>query len=282
MTGRRTLLLSLCAGALAAAPAHAEDVPIEISWQGDPPTSISRSGDDGQPNLTCDQATRTCRGHFSVRGNGLERRTLIVTYGLFNHPIDVRIYRLSPGVIFTVTYQGQRSCTEARVNLLSVQANNLADAINRSLAAGQLLSIASPNDCDANLQWRAAQARYNQSVRMAHLSRGLFLVNDQIARDYRGQAERHGVSVAVELAAYADTELQLEAVQLVAARTEAQAQHAYMLAGEINDLLTERLRSDQAIRQAFRVQGVVERQLALDGAYLRTMSVRYGYGGPED
>jgi hypothetical protein len=253
-------------------PLPGNDIPVEVRWSGARPSSINISTEGGLKPMRYDERRQIFTESISVTGSHPQRRTLIVSYGTFNHPLDIRVHSVLPSITFGIDHQPQPSCTQTKVLAAGSQSNNLPDAIKRMVGAGQLLSIQSPNDCDQSLRLHAAQARYRQNVRMGHLSQGLFLVNDHIKNDYLQLASQQGVAVNSELAAYAQAEAGLEAVQLVAARTAAQEANDFAAAAEINGYIEQRLAADVAAREVFAQQGITQIRLAADSRFLNALA----------
>jgi hypothetical protein len=246
---------------------QAADIPIEIRWEGERPNWIAEVVGGAMTYLARDEAAHVFRGILSVNSPDYERRSFVVDYPGFRHPIDIRVHLVSPPVRFTIRSQLSASCTDVRVTAYSQTPSTLPDAIDWSIGASQLLSIKRPNDCDDNLRFRAVSARYRQSVRMGALSRGLFLVNPAVAEEYRQLARARGISVASEMGAYAVAEVGLEPAQLFAARDWALKQGNAARVAEIDDFMLQRIGRSEGVREIFRQQGVTRRGLLRQASY---------------
>jgi hypothetical protein len=278
--------LRACAAAAAAAlpigTALAATIPIEIRWAGTQPSSINISTAGGLQPLTYDSQGQVYRGTISIASATPQRRTVIISYGTFNHPIDLRVHSVLPAISFGVEHRPQASCTSNKVKASGEPSSNLVDALNRAVAAGQLLSIESPNDCGPALRPNAAQARYRQNVRMSQLSQGLFLINEQIKQEYQELAGLQQGQVAAEIAAYAQAEARLEAVQLIAARDNAQEARDFVSAAAISNYVEERIAADPAARETFAREGITADRAASDSRFLDALATQQAMTAPNE
>lgn len=276
------MIRKMMAGAIGAAaalcalsgPARAQTaIPIKIQWDGEQPTSISQLTDGGPRALDYREATRSFEGAIDVAGATPERRSLLLSYGGRNYRLDLRVSSaLRSGISFVVQFRSARSCTSGNVQNVSKSTDNMPDALTAVLAAGQLLNIATPNDCDSALRRLAIQSRYMRSMQLGLLSGGLFLVPDEYKSDYRTAEVEFGRDagrVDVQLAAYADLEQRMEAIQLATAQNAAINARDFGLASDINTAMIARVDSDPAIRVAYDRQGATRERLVRDAATIR-------------
>lgn len=265
-------LMALAAALAASGPSWAKDIPVEIRWQGTKPTTVSKTVPGGFRPLTHDAQSDSFKGTVEIDGDVPQRRTFIVNYGGYNHPIDVRVHRFLKDIEFTVSLQPATSCTERRVLLAGKQANSVPDALQGIASAGQLLNIASPNDCDKNLAWNAKRTRYRQNVRLMQLSSGFFLISPQFAEDYQHSAQLRNIDVAGEVQDYARQEAGLEAVLLRVARQDAQENRDFGLAASISEAMYMRTESDTEAREAYAGEGLRSETLLQDTQWLQTLA----------
>lgn len=254
--GAIIVLLALCPSVAATTQSG---VPISIQWDGEKPDSIDQVVNGGLSRLAYDTATRTFRGTFEMEGNLPQRRTLILSYGGHNYPLDLRVSStLRNGVSFAVRFRSLRSCTNTHVGNVSKSVNTMPDALTAVLTAGHLLNIATPNDCDPALRRLAVQSRYMRNVQLGIFSQGLFLVPEEFRTEFR-QAElgsgRSEATVDLQLARYANIELQLEAIQFVRARNQAISARDINLAIDITNTMITRVDSNATIRAAYELHG---------------------------
>lgn len=268
MTRARWILIWLLGMPLAA---EARDIPMDIRWSGTAPTEVLLVVPGGVDQLSQDSQSPTYRGEISVPSGKPERRTIIVRYGSFSHPVDFRVHGGLSRVTFFVAHQRQGSCTRTRVRYAAIESDNLADAVSRSVAAGELISIPEPNACDGDLRFRAVRARFLQNAKMAELSNGFFLINRDVERQYRQEARARGLNVDEEVAAFIDQDEKYEARQLLVFRYAAHVTGNYDLALEVNDLIGERIASDAEAAVLYQAQGATESNLA---AYARAFEVQ--------
>lgn len=240
----------------------AKDIPIEIYWSGTEPSGVFLGVPGGFQPLVSQANSTVFRGRTSVTGDRPERKTITVRYGSYSHPFDFRAHRTLSRVTFSVNHQVQGSCTSTRVREATAPSDNLLDAVNRSVAAGELINIPEPNACDRNLRFTAVRARYLQNAKMAELSNGFFLINRDVEEQYRQAAGKRGVNIDLELAAYQARDQEYEARQLVVFRTAAQAVGNYELALETNELMASRIASDAVAAAIYRKQGITNAALA--------------------
>jgi hypothetical protein len=263
------LLMAVASLSIRSGAADAKDIPVEVHWVGAAPTQVLLSVPGGFQPLHRDPQRAIFRGQISIVQNNLQRRTLTVQYGYFSHPFDIRVHHNLARVAFSVTHQQQRSCTLARVQQASAPADNLPDAVNRSVAAGELLTIEEPNACDSNLRFGAARARFRQNVRMAELSNGFFMINPAVEEQYRREARQRLLSVEQEVAAYRQQDRLREARQLVAFRTAAEGVGNYDLAMDVTRLMAARIASDPDAAALYSQQGLTRSAVA---AYMNDLS----------
>jgi hypothetical protein len=232
------------------------------------------SEDGGFRSLNKNVGTNSFVGSISVSGEAPQRRTIIVRYGTFYQPFDVRVHRFLGTIGFAVEHEKQPSCTSIRVQEAGSYSDSLPDSINREINAGELMAIPEPNRCDANLRLAAARAKYRQSVRMSQLSNGLFLINPEIKQQYELIAAERGVPVQMEVAAYDKQDQELEAKQLATVRSLAQAEGDYTRALQVNDYMAERVETGKGVAAFYRKQGVTSTGLAADSKYLQALAVK--------
>jgi hypothetical protein len=238
--------------------ASARSVPVEIYWSGIQPGGVFLSIPGGFQALKIDAGGRVFRGSIEIGGDRPQRKTITVRYGAYNHPFDIRVHRTLGRVAFSVNHTVQSSCTSTRVSDASNLSDNLADAVNRSVSAGELVSIPEPNACDENLHFSALRARYRQNAKMAELSNGFFLINRTVEEQYKEAARNRGLNVGRELAEYEARDDELEARQLVVFRAAAQAVGNYGLALETNQLIAARLSADARTAVLYQQQGLTD------------------------
>lgn len=270
VAGAASTLVLLCAQA---GPAHAQGgIPISIKWEGEQPASISQQTAGGMRQLDYDAASRTFRGTLETTSTP-QRRSLFVSFGGNNYPLDLRVSStLRSGISFVVQFRPLRSCTSGNVLNVTKSASSMPDALNAMLAAGQLLNIASPNDCDSAQRRLAIQSRYMRSVQLGMLSGGLFMVREEFRSEFRTaevDAGRTALQVDGQLANYAAIEQRLEAIQLVTARDSAITARDFELADQINTTMIARIDSDPAIRMAYERQGATRTRLVAHANEIR-------------
>ena len=249
--------------------ATAKQVPVDIYWGGAAPSQVLVNVPGGMKPLQRDGAAMVFRGTMSLPDGSPERRTIIVRYGSYSHPFDIRVHRGLSRVTFFVSHTVQGSCTHVHVSQARAISDNLADAVSRSVAAGELISISEPNACNDELRFTALQARFQQNAAMTNLSNGFFLMNREIEREYKREALARGLNVDTELAQYTVRERSFEARQLAAFRTAAQAVGNYPLALNVNDLMAKQISSDPKIADFYRQQGLTAASVAAYGQTLQ-------------
>lgn len=281
---KTTIVLIACV-ATAAGSASARDIPVKIDWLGIQPTSINITGTSGFPSIDYDPLTKKFEGTLTVNGNAPERRTFIIRYNGYNHRLDVRVHRFLDKIEFDVKMQPAQSCTGRKVLDVGKKSASMPDALTGTIAAGQLLSIASPNNCDKTQEWNAIQARYRQNVRLMHLSNGLFLVTPQFAEAYRegaqglaanGRTRVNSRDIEGEIAQYAKQEAELEAVQFRIARDQATDKKNFALAAAVSDAMYQRTLAGEAVEAAYRKEGMLQQKLAEDTIYLKNVAAGRG------
>ena len=256
MRGNRMALPIIAALAALPVPVLAKDVPIEIYWSGDAPTEVLVTVPGGLQPLQKDSTSRVFRGQIALPDDKPERRTITVEYSDYNHPFDVRLHRYLPRVTFLVSHKAQPSCTSIRVVEAGRPPDNLVDAVARSVAAGELISIAEPNACNSDLRFEALRARFRQNAKMAEISNGFFLMNRSIEDQYKQAALARHASVDQELAEYEAKDIQREVGQLLAFRTAAAGSQNYDLAIKINSFMVGRISSGSATAALYQQQGI--------------------------
>lgn len=170
-------------GVCAAGPADAK--PIQIRWSVTQPTAV-----------TVDTMTPLQYKDRAFEGQVPEgKHTVVIGYQIqynrfygdvFNQPFKILVTNSMPSVNFEITHLPQKYCTEALVERVESTSTTPQDAVNRFVAAGQLLDIPrNPGGCDPELRARAIRARHDQNVAMWKLDPGLFEPDDMFSAELK-------------------------------------------------------------------------------------------------
>lgn len=255
----------ISAGALAA------DVPLTVRvGGGDPVQAVELKGETGLVALARSPDGSSFRGKIVVSGNGAMLQSIVVSYADFGYPLLLRVHQHFPRVEFPIKARLPASCTVSQVENAEGQTSDLGTAISQSIQAARLASIKGNDRCDAALQARAVTAKFRNARRMSQLSQGLFSVPQEMLADYRSLGAA-GTAIA-EINRYKMESLELQVVQLVALRDEAQSDGDFGKAAAIQQTIADEANSSDEVATAFAKMGVDKASIRKDSAFLSNMA----------
>lgn len=264
------LFSALVAGCLSVA-AIAATVPLTVRVNGDPVQSIDLAGELGLVPLTKEENGARFTGAIDVNSPGVVIQPLVVSYSDFRYPMSLTLHPYLKFVAFPLELKPAASCTRSRIEAVEGEVTTLPDAINNSLLATRLASIQGNDRCYGPLRSRAIRAKFRNARRMAQLSKGLFVVPEELIAEYQ-QALPTSQSAAAEVERYKTEALELQGIQLVAARGEAQRDRLFTAAAAIQQVIANEARAKGETREAFENVGLSAKRIATDSAYLSTMA----------
>lgn len=255
-------------------PALATGVPVEIEWEKIKPIRILHQTQGGTDDLRYDSARKTFTGMLDVPDRSVQVHTLFVDYGGKKIPLYLKVNSFLPKVSFRLSLERADSCKKDYVDAVDRAVSTWPDALGAMLGASQLLNIQSPNDCGM-LETTVVRARYNRTVQLAQLSKGLFQIDDELrvafvnsfTSDMRGHAE-------ATAKAYADQIEGLEAAQLIELRNEAQGQRDFTTAADISSMMLERISANPDLRAKYAGEGITPGNLKADMRYLDSRALQ--------
>lgn len=255
-------------GLLLAGTASAESVPLTVRVNnGDPVQSVDFAGRSGLVELQKSPDGHRFTGSIRVDSGDSVSQQLVINYPDFGYPMLLRVFRHLPQVEFPVGARLPSACTLAKIVSVEAQTTDLASAISKSIQAARLASIEGNDRCDAGLRARAIAAKFRNARRMAQLSQGLFVIPDQLIAEYRSLPTAS--TAAAEINRYASEAIELQAVQLVAARTEAQRDGKFAEAAAIQGIIRDQAAQSEV---AFARVGLTKSRIEADSAFLDTMA----------
>lgn len=265
---------SLWLAGLATVSGMAAAAPIAIVVQGEG-TALKGVALSDERGLTAFAKSPDGSFHGTIDSDSFkpQAHVLIISYPDFKLPVRLRLHQLSRPVTIPVELTQIGSCTQRHVIAVEGMAPTLPDAINRFFRAGRLLNIAGNDACDAALSSRAAQALYKSSVRMNHLSKGLFAIPDEVADLYIEKSADPATARRV-VAEYQQQAIGLEAVQLASARDDAQGRGDFAAAASIQDVLAEQISESSDTREAYKEVGLTEDRVMADKTFLDARAER--------
>ena len=177
MKNLHRIAFATAAATLPLTSAGAQQIPLQVLWSGDPPTVLVQEPGGPAPLRDRDDRAKIIRGTLPVG-----EQTVTVQYGDFNLPFGIRVSSTLPRVSLMINHSRRKYCTERLIREAEAPAVTLPDAINRFVAAGQLLAIpADRGGCDSELRIRAMVARGDRNQQMWAFNRALYIPNSLFA-----------------------------------------------------------------------------------------------------
>lgn len=263
---------ALLAGCLPAV-VFAATVPLTVRVEGDPVQSVDFHGEIGVIPLKREDNGARFTGVMDAGTSGVVIQQLLIKYPDFRYPISITLHPYLELVAFPVELKPATSCTLGRVEAVEREVTTLPDAINNSLLATRLANIQGNDRCQGTLGPRAIRAKFRNTRRMAQLSNGLFVVPSALLAEYHQAFSASQIAIA-EVERYKSEALELQGIQLVAARGEAQSAGRFATAAAIQQVIAEEANSKENTREAFAEVGLTAERIAADSAYLSAMASR--------
>ncbi len=260
------LVVTICSTAAIAAP-----VPITVRVNGDPVQSIDLAGETGLVQLTKEGNGERFTGMIDINGSGSVVQPMVISYSDFRYPMNLMVHQYLKLITFPIEIKPASSCTRSRIEAVEREVTTLADAIANSMLATRLASIEGNDRCLGSLYMRAIRAKFRNARRMSQLSWGLFVVPEELVSEYR-RAVPESRLAAAEVDRYETEAIELQGVQLVAARTEAQHDGDFIKAAAIQQDIAKEANATEHSRDAFENVGLSADRIAKDTEYLSNMA----------
>lgn len=263
MKNYHSAALSVVALATITGEADARTVRVEVPWSGVAPTNVTVSVPGGDQPLTRAAGRSAFVGEISV--SNPQHGTITVQYGTYFYPFAIRLNPRIQKVVLPIGHETQRACASQRVRRVESPSNNLPEAIERAVEAGELLSIQGPNACMHDrihdLRFHAIRAAYVQAIAMNRYSDGMILVRGETEEDYRKAAREKNIPVDLQIESDQQREGIQEIRRLVASASKAIDSRNYQQAIDINDYMESRIDSSEAVKNFYASQGVTKADL---------------------
>lgn len=262
-------LMVLVAGATSATVAA--DIPLTVRvGNGDPVQTVELQNASGLVALAKSPDGSSFTGNIAVVRGDTALQSIVVNYADFGYPLRLRVHQHLPRVEFPIKARLPASCTASHVTNVEEQTTDLGTAISQSIQAARLASIQGNDRCSSTLRTRAVKAKFRNARRMAQLSQGLFVVPDELIAEYRALT---GTMTAVaEIKRYEMEAFELQAVQLVALRNEAQTDGDFGKAAAIQQTIAQEASSSDKVEKAFANVGIDQDSIEKDSAFLSNMA----------
>lgn len=241
---------------------NARTVQVEVSWSGVAPTNVMVSVPGGNESLTRAPGRNAFLGDISVSDQGSQQGMITVQYGSYFYPFATRLNPRIQKVVLPIGHEAQHACTSQKVRRVESPSNNLPEAIERGIEAGELLSIQGSNACVHDrihdLRFHAIRAAYVQAVAMNKFSGGMILVRPETEEDYRRAARERNIPVDLQIESDQHREGIQEIRRLLASASKAIDSHNYQQAIDIDDYMESRIDFSQAVKDFYAAQGVTK------------------------
>lgn len=263
----RLMILAACASSATVAA----DIPLTVRVaNGAQVQSVELQNESGLVALAKSPDGTSFTGNIAVIGGDTALQSIVVSYADFGYPVRLRVHQHLPRVEFPIKARLPASCTVSHVTNVEGQTIDLGTAISQSIQAARLASITGNDRCSSTLRARAVTAKFRNARRMAQLSKGLFVVPDELIAEYRALT---GTMTAVaEIDRYEVEAFELQAVQLVALRDEAQTEGDFGKAAAIQQTIAQEASYSDKVEKAFANVGIDQESIEKDSAFLSSLA----------